>query len=67
MPENEPESPDSPLESQAHTHSGSVPMAMVLGQPYSDAPKDLYIPPDALEVSISPSPPSLRSTCNISV
>lgn len=50
MPENEPESPDSPLESQAQTHSGSVPMAMVLGQPYSDAPKDLYIPPDALEV-----------------
>jgi len=25
-------------------------VAMVLGQPYSEAPKDLYIPPDALEV-----------------
>ena len=43
MPENEPETPDSPLDM-------SVPVAMVLGQPYADAPKDLYIPPDALEV-----------------
>jgi len=43
MPENGPESPDSPQDT-------SIPVAMVLGQPYSDAPKDLYIPPDALEV-----------------
>ncbi len=43
MPESEPESPDTSL--------GSIdPVAMVLGQPYSDTPKDLYIPPDALEV-----------------
>ncbi len=43
MPENESENPDSQLDM-------SSPVAMVLGQPYSDAPKDLYIPPDALEV-----------------
>ncbi len=43
MPENESENPDSQLDM-------SNPVAMVLGQPYSDAPKDLYIPPDALEV-----------------
>lgn len=27
-----------------------IPVAVVLGEPYADAPKDLYIPPDALEV-----------------
>jgi segregation and condensation protein A len=27
-----------------------IPLAVVLGEPYSDTPKDLYIPPDALEV-----------------
>lgn len=27
-----------------------IPLAMVLGEPYADAPQDLYIPPDALEV-----------------
>ncbi len=27
-----------------------IPVAVVLGQPYSESPKDLYIPPDALEV-----------------
>ncbi|MDD4913472.1 MAG: ScpA family protein [Methylococcales bacterium] len=27
-----------------------APLALVLGQPYQDAPTDLYIPPDALEV-----------------
>ncbi len=43
MPENESENPDSQLDM-------SNPVALVLGQPYSDAPKDLYIPPDALEV-----------------
>lgn len=43
MPENELDSPESPLDM-------SIPVAMVLGQPYEDTPKDLYIPPDALEV-----------------
>jgi len=43
MPDNEPDNLDS------HPDM-SVPVAMVLGQPYDDAPKDLYIPPDALEV-----------------
>ncbi|OED42379.1 hypothetical protein AB833_06960 [Chromatiales bacterium (ex Bugula neritina AB1)] len=27
-----------------------IPVAVVLGEPYSESPKDLYIPPDALEV-----------------
>ena len=43
MPENGPDHPDA-------TPDTSIPVAMVLGQPYSDAPKDFYIPPDALEV-----------------
>ena len=43
MQDNESDSPDSQLDM-------SIPVAMVLGQPYSEAPKDLYIPPDALEV-----------------
>ena len=28
----------------------SMPVAVVLGEPYSETPTDLYIPPDALEV-----------------
>jgi len=28
----------------------ALPVAVVLGEPFSEAPKDLYIPPDALEV-----------------
>ena len=43
MPDKEPENPDSQPDMM-------LPVAMVLGQPYSEAPKDLYIPPDALEV-----------------
>jgi segregation and condensation protein A len=31
-------------------HQGEMPFAVVLGQPYTEVPHDLYIPPDALEV-----------------
>lgn len=43
MAENEPEAANQQLELQ-------IPVAVVLGEPYSETPKDLYIPPDALEV-----------------
>ena len=31
-------------------HQGEMPFAVVQGQPYTEVPRDLYIPPDALEV-----------------
>ncbi len=31
-------------------HQGEMPFAVVQGQPFTELPKDLYIPPDALEV-----------------
>ena len=31
-------------------HQGEMPFAVVQGQPYTEVPHDLYIPPDALEV-----------------
>ncbi len=40
----EPESP------AAAARQAEIPFAVVRGQPYYDVPKDLYIPPDALEV-----------------
>lgn len=43
MSENEAEAADPQLDIE-------IPVAVVLGEPYADAPKDLYIPPDALEV-----------------
>ncbi len=43
MAENEPEVANQQLDMQ-------IPVAVVLGEPYADTPKDLYIPPDALEV-----------------
>jgi len=43
MPDNEQDNPAAQVDI-------SIPVAMVLGQPYSETPKDLYIPPDALEV-----------------
>ncbi|MDX1443009.1 MAG: ScpA family protein [Gammaproteobacteria bacterium] len=33
-----------------HPEQGEMPFALVQGQPYTELPKDLYIPPDALEV-----------------
>ncbi len=33
-----------------HPQQGEIPLATVLGQPLLEIPKDLYIPPDALEV-----------------
>ncbi len=43
MGENEPDVANQQLDMQ-------MPVAVVLGEPYADTPKDLYIPPDALEV-----------------
>jgi len=34
----------------SHAQQAEMPFAIVQGQPYSQLPKDLYIPPDALEV-----------------
>jgi segregation and condensation protein A len=31
-------------------HQGEMPFAVVQGQPYTEIPQDLYIPPDAMEV-----------------
>ena len=36
--------------SNAPPQQQEMPLAVVLGQPLSDIPKDLYIPPDALEI-----------------
>lgn len=35
---------------EARPEQGEMPFAMVYGQAYTELPKDLYIPPDALEV-----------------
>ncbi len=34
----------------SHPQQGEIPLATVLGQPVLEIPRDLYIPPDALEV-----------------
>ena len=42
---------DQPAESEHHTvQQEEMPFAIVQGQPVTQVPKDLYIPPDALEV-----------------
>lgn len=44
---------DSPVEGEepkVRPEQGEMPFALVLGEPYVELPKDLYIPPDALEV-----------------
>ena len=42
---------DQPHESEnGHAQQAEMPFAVVQGQPYTQLPKDLYIPPDALEV-----------------
>jgi len=42
---------DQPQESEnGHAQQAEMPFAVVQGQPYTQLPKDLYIPPDALEV-----------------
>ncbi|MGB1142341.1 MAG: segregation/condensation protein A, partial [Halioglobus sp.] len=55
-PENTPAAPDqaaaaavsAPLEPQPQ--QGEMPFAVVMGQAVTELPKDLYIPPEALEV-----------------
>ena len=44
------QNPSTRPESQAAPQQQEMPLAMVLGQPVVEIPKDLYIPPDALEV-----------------
>jgi len=39
-----------PLSEQVQPAQGEMPFAVVEGQPYTQIPQDLYIPPDALEV-----------------
>ena len=45
--ENQTEAPPSEDE---HVQQGEMPFAVVQGQPFTELPHDLYIPPDALEV-----------------
>ena len=42
---DQPSADENPTAQQAE-----MPFAIVQGQPYTQVPKDLYIPPDALEV-----------------
>jgi segregation and condensation protein A len=35
---------------EGQVHQGEMPFAVVQGQPYTEIPQDLYIPPDAMEV-----------------
>ncbi len=44
------EQASSPVEHSPHAQQAEMPFALVLGQPFTELPKDLYIPPDALEV-----------------
>ncbi len=44
------EQASSPVEHPPHAQQAEMPFALVLGQPFTELPKDLYIPPDALEV-----------------
>jgi segregation and condensation protein A len=44
------ETPPQPAHTLADAHQGEMPFAIVQGQPYTELPHDLYIPPDALEV-----------------
>lgn len=41
---------DDPEDTPVEQLSSSLPLAMVYGKAFNDLPKDLYIPPDALEV-----------------
>jgi len=41
---------DVPAESIVHPQQGEMPFAVVMGQAVTELPKDLYIPPQALEV-----------------
>ncbi|NND44809.1 MAG: segregation/condensation protein A [Xanthomonadales bacterium] len=45
-----PEEPASGRPAAAEARQGEMPFAIVQGQPYTELPHDLYIPPDALEV-----------------
>jgi len=49
VPENDQTSASGELAS-AHSVQEEMPFALVMGQPLTQIPKDLYIPPDALEV-----------------
>jgi len=42
--------PETTADSSASARQAEIPFAVVRGQPYFELPKDLYIPPDALEV-----------------
>ena len=42
--------PESQVEERHHPEQAEMPFAVVQGEPWSTLPKDLYIPPDALEV-----------------
>ncbi len=42
--------PARPANAGAAAHQGEMPFALVQGQPVTQLPEDLYIPPDALEV-----------------
>ena len=50
------DAPDTPtpnpadIPAGARSPQGEIPFAVVQGQPYTEIPQDLYIPPDALEV-----------------
>jgi segregation and condensation protein A len=49
-PTTEHNAEESETGSGAEVHQGEMPFAVVQGQPYTEIPHDLYIPPDALEV-----------------
>ena len=53
MSKTDPQSPDHP--------QAELPFAVVKGEPITVPPEDLYIPPDALEISWTPS--RARWTC----
>jgi segregation and condensation protein A len=47
------DAPETPVEEPPHAgevQQGEMPFAVVQGQPYTELPQDLYIPPDAMEV-----------------
>jgi len=46
----EPVKDQSGLEVEGHAQQAEMPFAVVQGQPFTQLPQDLYIPPDALEV-----------------
>jgi segregation and condensation protein A len=50
LPNTDSSAPEPSAEAKVLPQQQEIPFAMVRGQPFFDPPKDLYIPPDALEV-----------------